>query len=311
MAEPTNRPPNRIEYGVERHCPCCAAPKLTPFLETAYVSCKLCGALVSTADAAGYEADYYYHLPGAERRERLRAAVEWRWYRRLARVALVSATSARQPTAIDFGCSKGFFVEAGLAHGLAIRGYDVSDVALASARARGLGASCTKRDMLVDDQASPIDAADFVFAWEVIEHFDDIAAFLAAVRRVLHPGGWLLGSTPNGQSSWISVLGSTWHGFAIPQYHRIYFNPTALTIALARHGFSDVTAITCVDWRSSQLIRNTATELTKKFLGTNDIRIRTLVALAASPLHKIAEIASGRVNGLSGDTLLFAARLHP
>jgi SAM-dependent methyltransferase len=262
-------------------------------------------------EAAGYEADYYYHLPGAERGERRRAGVEWQWFQRMARGRTRSSTLAGRPTAIDFGCSKGFFVETSLARGLAIRGYDVSDIALASASARGLGASCVKRDMLFDDPASPIEAADLVFAWEVIEHFDDLSAFLASVRRVLHPGGWLFGSTPNGQSSWISVLGSAWHGFGIPQYHRIYFNPTALRSALTQSGFGEVATVTCVDWRSSQLLKNTATELTKKYLGTNDIRVRAAVALAGGPLHKVVEIASGRVGGLSGDTLLFAARRTP
>jgi SAM-dependent methyltransferase len=292
----------------ERTCPCCTAPVDRRYLDTVYLRCEACGAFISTADAAGYEADYYYHAASAERSERRRGALEWRWFERVARARRPPIPRTPGRTAIEIGCSRGYFVETCLARGLAIRGYDVSAVALASARARGLGAICLQRDLIADNGASGVDAVDFVFAWEVLEHFDDPAAFLAAARRHMHPGGWLIGSTPNGQSAWIAGLGSAWHGFGIPQYHRIYFNPDALRHAFERSGFADVTTLTCVDWRSSSMLKHTATELAKKYLGTNDIRVRSAVALAVGPFEKLAELASGRVAGLNGETILFAAR---
>jgi len=291
-----------------RVCPCCSAPVHRTYLETAYLQCDACGALVSTTDAAGYETDYYYHCAGAERLERRRGPVEWRWFQRIARACRPPIWPATRRTAIEIGCSRGYFVETCLARGLLICGYDVSAMALASAHARGLGTSCMKRDLIAEDGSHDIEAVDLVFAWEVLEHFDDPSAFLAAARRHLRPGGWLIGSTPNGHSAWIAGLHSAWHGFGIPQYHRIYFNPKALHHAFERHGFGDVRTLTCVDWRSSFMLKHTATELSRRYLGTSDMRVRTAVALAVGPLEKLAELLSGRVAGLEGETLLFGAR---
>jgi hypothetical protein len=56
------------------------------------------------------------------------------------------------------------------------------------------------------------------------------------------------------------------------------------------------------------MLKHTATELSRRYLGTSDMRVRTAVALAVGPLEKLAELLSGRVAGLEGETLLFGAR---
>jgi 2-polyprenyl-3-methyl-5-hydroxy-6-metoxy-1,4-benzoquinol methylase len=277
-------------------------------LDTSYFRCGRCGALASATDSAGYESDYYFHSAAAENGQRRRGALQWRWVQRLAREYPHGIDLAPRRTAVEFGCSRGYFVETCLGHGLDIRGFDVSEVAIASARARGLGASCVRRDLSDHSDDAEIEPVSLVFAWELLEHFDDPAVLLNTARRTLRLGGWLIGSTPNGQSSWIRLLGSSWHGFGIPQYHRTYLNPTALRQVFERNKFGDIVTLTCVDWRDAHLLKHTATELTKKAFGTSHIGMRAAVALTVGPFEKAAELASGRVGGLNGDTLLFAAR---
>jgi SAM-dependent methyltransferase len=150
-----------------------------------------------------------------------------------------------------------------------------------------------------------------VVAWELLEHFDSPKAFLNAVRRHLKPGGWFLGSTPNGGSSWLRLLREGWHGCGIPQYHRVYYNQDAVRSAFAVAGFDNVATTTCVDWKGSLLIKNTATILTRRHLQTNNIIVRAVVAGAIAAPQKAAEVLSGHVPWIDGDTLLFAARSCP
>jgi len=95
---------------------------------------------------------------------------------------------------LDAGCGAGYGTAELAATGAEVLGIDVSEEAVAHARANYGGhfeqASCTA-----------IPAGDGAFqlitAFEVIEHIPDWREFLAEARRVLDPAGLLLVSTPN------------------------------------------------------------------------------------------------------------------
>jgi SAM-dependent methyltransferase len=53
--------------------------------------------------------------------------------------------------------------------------------------------------VIAPGQPLPLDAAcvDLIYSYAVLEHVDDPASFVAEIDRVLKPGGWFCGWTPN------------------------------------------------------------------------------------------------------------------
>ncbi len=99
----------------------------------------------------------------------------------------------RAATILDAGCGCG-----GNAAMLAplgrVYGFDVSDKALRFAAQRGY-ASLARGGL---PQAIPFDPVDFdlIVLTDVLEHLDDDAGSLAALRQRLKPGGWLVLTVP-------------------------------------------------------------------------------------------------------------------
>lgn len=118
------------------------------------------------------------------------------WAEHLARYAFASRRAAAARV-LDVGCGAGYGTAELAQHARVATGIDVAPDAIAYARAhyplpnlRFLPASAT---------ALPFAAHSFdlVTAFEVVEHLSDWRALLSEARRVLHPGGVFLVSTPN------------------------------------------------------------------------------------------------------------------
>jgi len=97
---------------------------------------------------------------------------------------------------LDAGCGAGYGTTELAATGAEVLGIDVSEEAVAHARANYAG-----RARFEQASCTAIPAADAAFrlitAFEVIEHIPDWREFLMEARRVLEPAGFFLVSTPN------------------------------------------------------------------------------------------------------------------
>lgn len=95
---------------------------------------------------------------------------------------------------LDLGCRTGALTQS-YAAGNTVTGVDVDRDALERARAR-LGIETVWADV---ESELPFDSGSFdvVVAGELLEHLADPAAAVRNARRVLRPGGRLVGSVPN------------------------------------------------------------------------------------------------------------------
>ncbi|MFQ3664572.1 MAG: bifunctional 2-polyprenyl-6-hydroxyphenol methylase/3-demethylubiquinol 3-O-methyltransferase UbiG [Sphingomonadaceae bacterium] len=155
---------------------------------------------------------------------------------------------ARQPLlglrAIDVGCGGGLVAEPLARMGAETSGLDAAGdsiaVARAHAAARGLAIDYHHGEITALAEASPA-AFDLATCLEVVEHVADRAAFLAALRRLLKPGGLLVFSTPNRTlaSLLLVKVGAEYVTGDIPKGGhdwRRFLTPEEMTRALAAAG---------------------------------------------------------------------------
>lgn len=115
---------------------------------------------------------------------------------------------------LDIGCGGGIFAEsaARLPTTRRVTAIDPTPAVLAVAKAHArkdpsLASKLTYRQSSIEDLDQPLDDGqrhDVVTVFEVLEHVDEPAAFLARVRPFVKPGGWLVMSTI--ARTWVSWL---------------------------------------------------------------------------------------------------------
>jgi len=83
---------------------------------------------------------------------------------------------------------------------------------------------------------------DCIIAVEVIEHIYDPNRFIAHLKTMLKPGGWLVLATPDMGSWWRRVLGRRWPSFKLPE-HVTYFDQRTLSALFEKQGFESMRRI--------------------------------------------------------------------
>jgi len=150
-----------------------------------------------------------------------------------ARVAAIAPHTPPGPW-LDVGCSTGALLQAVVERGIAAEGLDLSAVAVAEARARGLHAIQSSADAF-----EPTQRYACITAFDLVEHLIDPNPFLARVRSWLAPGGRLAITVPDIKSLHARVMRKHWYYYA-PPVHVNYFDRDTIVRLLDRHGLTPV-----------------------------------------------------------------------
>lgn len=153
-----------------------------------------------------------------------------------ARVAAIAGLAPAGPW-LDVGCSTGALLRAAVERGIDAEGIELSAVAVAEARARGLNAIRSSADAF-----EPTRAYACVTAFDLVEHLVDPNPFLERVRSWLAPGGRLAITVPDIKSVHARLMRRHWYYYA-PPVHVNYFDRQTIVRLLARHGLSAVSVI--------------------------------------------------------------------
>jgi SAM-dependent methyltransferase len=178
------------------------------------------------------------------------------WSRgRLDLIAAVADPAGKE--LFEIGCAYGLFLEAARDRGFDVAGLEFSPVAARTARER-VGCEVFTGEV---EQLEREDTADVVAFWDVLEHVPDPAAFMAAVARMVRPGGLVALSCPYYDSLPARVFRSRWWSLK-PHKHIWHFTTDGLVRLLTDHDLEPV-----------QMVRNPLN-------GANLSRLDSLVAIA-------------------------------
>ena len=137
---------------------------------------------------------------------------------------------------LDVGCGTGQFVEAARKTGYQARGLDLSAAQVEVARRRFRGVEVHAGRLRDYAQEVPPGSFDVVTAFQVLEHVADPAGFLADLRRLLRPAGYLAVGVPTSR---------VWRAFRDPEdappNHLTRWSARSLSRALTEGGFTVLT----------------------------------------------------------------------
>lgn len=138
---------------------------------------------------------------------------------------------------LDVGANVGFVVEAGRRAGLDAVGIDLNPALVEHARAVYPG--CSFHQAALEDATLEREGFDGIHCSEVIEHAPDNERFVAALARLLRPGGVLYLTTP-GAHEYVARNGAARaRAFGAPD-HKLYHTRRSLRALLARNGFERI-----------------------------------------------------------------------
>jgi 2-polyprenyl-3-methyl-5-hydroxy-6-metoxy-1,4-benzoquinol methylase len=150
---------------------------------------------------------------------------------------------AARPRVLDVGCATGALLAALRERGWEATGVELSPEQAAYGRVRfGLDI----RTGTLEEAELPAGSFHLVHASHLIEHLNDPGSFLAECRRLLHPAGILVLTTPNIAGFQARLLGGAWRS-AIHD-HLYLFSLRQLASLLDRAGFRVDRRVTWGGW---------------------------------------------------------------
>lgn len=193
------------------------------------VRCVECGLVTvdpvpDDDEFAAYYADNFYGKPSSTSGAALRF-----FYGR--REATVRRHQKNLRTILDVGCGDGGFLDHMAKAGVDVTGFEPSAAGAARARLR-IGNGGRVYDKLEDVAGN----FDVVTAWHVLEHVAEPRPFLAQLRALVAPGGFLVLAVPNFESFEARVSGDAWFHLDVPR-HLHHFSPRSLRSLVERGGF--------------------------------------------------------------------------
>jgi SAM-dependent methyltransferase len=166
--------------------------------------------------------DYVFELEHPEQTIR---RYEWRGLLRILR----SLTSLNPETTwLDFGCGNGGLVR--YAHERGLRQVVGFEEGWITDQARNRDIPILERQQLNEYAGR----CDLVTAIEVLEHVADPLAELAAIRKLLKPGGVFFFTTGNARPFRERL--PSWR-YVVPEIHLSFYEPETLALALGKVGF--------------------------------------------------------------------------
>jgi len=204
--------------------------------------CRLCGLIFREGNevtADYYTAEYFQNQPGHKEKSTLRLQL----------VLYLTGGLKRFNRILDIGCGAGYFLEQIGRISSNVYGLDSSPAAVALCRAKGLTVHQGRMETFHSETRF-----DFVTAWEVIEHVEDLQSFLSSIKRVLADDGMLIVSTPNAGSYRARQSGLSWPGFIWSPEHLSYFTVSALNNILEKVFMPCRVRFIEFDWRSEDTL---------------------------------------------------------
>jgi 2-polyprenyl-3-methyl-5-hydroxy-6-metoxy-1,4-benzoquinol methylase len=138
---------------------------------------------------------------------------------------------ARGRTLLDVGAYCGYFLDVAREGGFRPEGLELSRWAAGHARSLGF----TVHGVPLEELAARGAQYDVVTLWDVVEHFADPRAELAAAFRLVRPGGRIYLSTIDASSLVARLLGAQWPW--LMDMHLFYFGRATLAALLEEVGF--------------------------------------------------------------------------
>jgi len=202
--------------------------------------------------------------------------------------------------ALDVGCGDGSIVKLAQDLGWNAEGVDFDPQAVETARRRGLSV-CLGR---LSDRSYPGNSFDLIQSHHSIEHVHDPVAMLSEIYRILRPGGSLIVTTPNADSSGAKHFGPHWRGLEPPRHLQIFNGKNLLTLAkragFAQCAISSTMRITFYTYITSARLQQSA--------GAEFERPSTWPEVLYARMATLVQIIHRLYDPLVGDELLLEAR---
>jgi SAM-dependent methyltransferase len=200
----------------------------------------------------------------------------------------------RDARVLDVGCGDGFHLDLLRAHGPSgwrLEGVDLDPRAIRAAEGRGL----TVHRGTIEDLPLPDAGYHAALLIQTVEHVEDPAAVLRAIRRVLAPGGRLLVVTDNtGSLDFTLARRRHWGGYHFPRHWNL-FDERSLRLLATRADLEVAsldTMVSPVNWVYS--LRNALDDWGAPRGVVRHLSLESPVALAAGTAFDVLHQLAGR-----------------